>query len=210
MTVVALFIGAPRTVEARGTRLYTGGAKQPVDAARLTADGFLGDGQADLRHHGGRDRAACVYPAGHYLWWKAHGLRLAFGAFCENLTVEDAREEELCIGDVLRIGTAAAQISLPRDPCRTIDRLTGAEGLFERARDSGRCGFHMRTVEPGDVRVGDEVVTVRRASHGITVAQVLDLYHGRSSDVELFRRLEALPDLAAQGKRDIARRLGLG
>ena len=51
---------------------------------------------------------------------------------------------------------------------------------------------------------------MQRASHGITVSAVLDLYHGRSLDRELFRRLEALPEFAEQGKRDIGRRLAQG
>lgn len=200
----------PRTVEVGSAHLYTGGAKLPAPAARLTVDGFAGDGQADLRHHGGRDRAACVYPAEHYAWWMAQGIELAPGSFCENLTVEGAREEELCIGDVLRVGAALAQVSLPRDPCRTIDRLSGVAGLHQRMRETGKCGFHMRTLEEGEVRAGDRVELVRRAVRGITVSAVLDLYHGRSRDRGLLRRLEELEEFAAQGKRDIARKLAEG
>ena len=210
MTVVAVFVGTPRTVEAGGSRVYTGGAKEAVPAAFLTVDGFTGDGQADLRHHGGRDRAACVYPAEHYRWWAAQGTPLALGAFSENLVIEQALEGEIFIGDVVRIGKAVAQVSLPRDPCRTIDRLTGIPGLHGRMRESGRCGFHLRTLQPGEVRAGDMAELVQRASHGITVSAVLDLYHGRSLDRELFRRLDALPEFAEQGKRDIARRLAPG
>jgi MOSC domain-containing protein YiiM len=207
MRVAGLFIGMPRPVEIGGASLFTGGAKSPAVAARLTLDGFHGDGQGNLTHHGGRDRAACVYPAEHYAWWKAGGIELAFGSFSENLLMEGAREEELCIGDLLRVGGALAQVSLPRDPCGTIDRLTGIAGLHQRMQESGRCGFHMRTIEEGEIRAGDPVELVRRAGHGITVAAVLDLYHGRSRDHELFRRLETLEEFAVQGKRDIARKL---
>ena len=45
-----------------------------------------------------------------------------------DLTVEGAREEELCIGDILRVGGALVQVSLPRDPCKTLDRLNGIDG----------------------------------------------------------------------------------
>ncbi len=210
MKVVALFVGKPRTVTVGTDRLRTGGAKAPVASAHLGLDGFDGDGQADLRHHGGRDRTACVYPAEHYAWWRTQGVDLAFGAFSENLTIEGARESDLRIGDVLRVGGALAQVSLPRDPCRTIDRLTGVADLHARMRDSGRCGFHLRTLEAGEIRDGDPVDVVEKAAHGITVAAVLDLYHGRSRDRELFHRIQALEEMAAQGKRDIARRLGEG
>jgi MOSC domain-containing protein YiiM len=126
MKIVALFVGAPRSCTVPDGVLFTGGAKSPVASAVLGIDGFEGDGQADRRHHGGRDRAVCLYISGHYHWWKsAHGFDLGPGAFCENLTVDGAREEDICIGDVFRIGEALAQVTLPRDPCRTLDRLTG-------------------------------------------------------------------------------------
>jgi MOSC domain-containing protein YiiM len=205
--VAALFIGVPRSVAAHGSSLYTGGAKAPAAAARLTFEGFEGDGQGNLRHHGGRDRTACVYPAEHYSWWKSQGLDLSFGAFCENLTVEGAQEEKLCIGDIFRAGGALVQISLPRDPCPTIDHLCGVPGLHVQARGTGKCGFHMRTLEEGEIRSGDVFELVRRHVQAITVASVLDLYHGRSRDPQLALRLQGMPEFAAQGKADIARAL---
>ena len=130
MTVVSLRVGMPRTEVRRSKELLTGGVKASVDGAILRFAGFEGDGVADHLHHGGADRTVCVYPAGHYAWWKSeHGYDLPFGSFSENLTVEGAREEELCIGDIVRIGAALAQITLPRDPCLTIDRLTEIPSL---------------------------------------------------------------------------------
>lgn len=208
MTIVAVFVGMPRSQAAGNTTVFTGGAKTGVESAVLRFDNFEGDGQADRRHHGGRDRAACVYIAEHYSWWKqAHGLDLQPGAFCENLTVEGAREEEIFIGDVFRAGKALVQVTLPRDPCRTLDKLTGVPDLWILARESGRCGFHMRTLEEGLVSRGDAFELVRRHAAGIPVSAVLDLYHGRSQDRELARRLSAMPEFAEQGKRDISARL---
>lgn len=208
MKVVALFTGLPRSQTVPDGAFFTGGVKSRVESAFLGFGNFEGDGQGDLRHHGGRDRSVCVYIAEHYAWWKsAHGLDLREGAFCENLTVEGAREEAVCIGDVFRAGEALVQVSLPRDPCRTLDRLTGIPNLWKLARDSGRCGFHMRTLEEGVVRTADAFELVRRHPEGITVAAALDLYHGRSRDRVLARRLEEMPEFAQQGKREIAARL---
>jgi MOSC domain-containing protein YiiM len=206
--IVAIFTGMPGQRPVSDGTLFTGGAKQPVEAAFLGFDNFKGDGQGNLRHHGGRDRSACVYIAGHYAWWKAtHGLDLREGAFCENLTVEGVREDTVCIGDVFRAGEALVQVTLPRDPCATLDRLNGVPDLWKLARDSGRCGFHMRTLEEGVVRTGDAFQVVRRHPAEITVAAALDLYHGRSRDRELARRLDEMPEFAEQGKREIAARL---
>jgi MOSC domain-containing protein YiiM len=209
MTIVALFVGEPRT-ETRGSRtLFTAGAKAPVSAAMLRSAGFEGDRVADRVHHGGADRTACVYPAGHYAWWKsAHGFLLQPGGFSENLTVEGILEEEICIGDIVAVGAARAQVSLPRDPCLTLDRLTEISSLHRIARESGKCGFHLRTLEEGLVSVGDRFEIVERNPRAISIAAVLDLYHGRSVDRTLQRLLQGMSEFAEEGKREIAKRIG--
>jgi len=209
--VVAVFVGMPRSVTTAGGKLFTGGAKSSVADAFLHFSNFAGDGQGDLRHHGGRDRSACVYVADHYDWWKTeYGFDLRHGAFGENLTIQGALEHLICVGDVFRVGKALVQVSQPRDPCHTIDRLAGVPGLWTRARDSGRLGFHMRTLEEGLVRAGDAFEIVRRHPEGISVARVLDLYHGRSQDRELAKRLAHLAEFADQGKKIITERLPPG
>lgn len=208
MRVAALFIGKPRAVTVAGVTFRSGGAKSAVASAFLRLDGFDGDGPSNLKHHGGRDRTACVYPLEHYAWWKAaHGFDVGPGGFAENLTVEGAFEDALCIGDIVRVGEALVQVSLPRDPCGTLDRLTGIPGLGATAREAGKAGFHMRTLEEGVVRAGDPFEVVERDPAAFTVALALDLYHGRSRDPDLARRLFAIPSLAEQGRREIAQRL---
>ena len=205
--VVAVFTGMPVTRRISSGTLHTGGVKDRVEAAVLGLDGFHGDGQGNLRHHGGRDRTACVYPSGHYAWWKSsHGIELSAGAFCENLTVEGIEESLVCIGDVFRAGSALVQVTLPRDPCRTLDLLTEVPDLWKLARDTGRCGFHLRTLEEGTVRTGDLFQIVQRHPAQITVAAALDLYHGRSEDRELARHLRDVPEFAEQGRADLASR----
>ena len=199
----------PRTEIREDGKLFTAGVKAAVELAELRFESFVGDGVANKRFHGGPDRTVCVYPAAHYEWWKsAHGYELAFGAFSENLTVDGVREADICIGDVVRIGGALAQVTLPRDPCRTIDKITQIPSIHRLAQESGRCGFHMRTLKEGSIRVGDPFEVVERNTAGISVAAVLDLYHGRSKDRALFEKLRAMPEFAEEGKREIALRLG--
>jgi MOSC domain-containing protein YiiM len=209
MTVISIHIGLPREEIRASGKLFTGGAKAFASEAMLRFEGFEGDRVANTALHGGADRAACVYPAGHYPWWKSvHGYELGFGAFCENLTVEGLSEGDICIGDIVRLGAARAQVSLPRDPCSTIDRILEIPGLHRLARESGRCGFHMRTLEEGRIGVGDRFEVVERNAAGISLALALDLYHGRSSDRALAERLRRLPEFAEEGRRELAKRLG--
>ncbi len=121
--------------------------------------------------------------------------------------MEGVSEDDTCIGDIFRVGQALLQVSIARDPCVTLDKLTGIDGLASRARETGKCGFHMRTLEEGLIRVGDCFDLVQRHPDGFPLARVLDLFHGRSRDRELAARLTAIPEFAAQGKGMIAKLL---
>ena len=75
---------------------------------RLDLDG---DKQADLRVHGGIDKAVYAYPSEHYDYWKKWLLlpdtkALAWGTFGENFTTEGLLEDRVNIGDIFRIGSS--------------------------------------------------------------------------------------------------------
>jgi len=73
---------------------------------------LAGDQQVDLTVHGGSEKAVYAYPAEHYEYWRKQlsDVSLLWGVFGENLTTEGLREETLCIGDVLKVGSAVLQI----------------------------------------------------------------------------------------------------
>ena len=96
----------------------TGICKQTTEEAFLTKEGFRGDGVADLRYHGGTDRAVCVYPDEHYsLWEKEFNHTFSSSTFGENLTVTNMLEKDVYIGDIFRIGEAVIQKTQGRIPC---------------------------------------------------------------------------------------------
>ena len=70
-------------------------------------------------NHGGPDKAVCVYSADHYADWRIElGLpEMHFGAFGENFTIGGLAEDDVCIGDIWRVGEATVQVSQPRQPC---------------------------------------------------------------------------------------------
>jgi len=202
MTIVSINVSLPEVRRFGDREVRTGGRKIPVPSVMLRRDNFEGDGQADLVRHGGRDRSVCLYAADHYRFWNAaEGLSLKPGDFCENLTVEGALEDGICIGDIFAIGGARVQVSLPRDPCGKIDLVSGVPSLAKRAIANGRCGFHMRTLEEGPVHTGDEMVCVARHAAGITVAAVMDLHYGRKFDRPLIETLIGMSEFAEEGRR---------
>jgi MOSC domain-containing protein YiiM len=108
--------------------------KRPI-AGRVIVKrlGLAGDQQADLRVHGGSDKAIYCYPIEHYIKFLAErpsAEALVPGGFGENLTTRGLDEDLVCIGDALRIGGVTAQVTEPRQPCfkrgSSFRRPTGA------------------------------------------------------------------------------------
>ena len=66
----SLNIGLPTHFE--GAEPWTSGIyKNPVlGRVSLSSTNLAGDGQADLKVHGGPDKAVCVYSADHYPLWR--------------------------------------------------------------------------------------------------------------------------------------------
>lgn len=155
-------------------------AKQPLDGrVRITFAGVAGDAQADLVHHGGRDKALHHYPFDHYATWATRApddaVLGAAGAFGENISTEGLLEDEVCIGDRFRIGTALVEISQGRQPCWKQGVRLGWDALPALMVREGRSGWYYRVIEEGDVEAGDMLSLVARPLPDWTVRRVFDL-----------------------------------
>lgn len=124
MEVISLNVGQPVTVGYRGKPLETGIYKQPASGpVRLHAEGFDGDGQADLVNHGGPDKAVCVYPVEHYAYWEEQlDKKLEYSAFGENLTVSGLLETGMCTRSVQRSCRSASPAFLALSSRRSTAR----------------------------------------------------------------------------------------
>ena len=120
MRVLSVNVGLPREVFWRGKSVTTGIFKEPVSSpVRIRTLNLDGDRQADLRVHGGQDKAVYAYPAEFYELWRGERPELAFpwGQFGENLTTQGLRDEDVSVGDRFRVGTAELVVTQPRLPC---------------------------------------------------------------------------------------------
>jgi MOSC domain-containing protein YiiM len=148
--------------------------KRPVAAAtlRLEVLNLEGDRQADLRVHGGPDKAVYAYPSEHLPRWNAE-LRtepaMGPGTFGENLTTVGWLEDEVRIGDIWAWGEAYLQITQPRSPCYKLALVTGRPDLLKRLVESGRTGWYLRVLQPGRVPIAGPMRLVKRHPAGITV-----------------------------------------
>ncbi len=181
MRLISVNVGQPRPVTYRNGVISTGIYKESVTGAvwvrRLNLEG---DGQADLKVHGGEHKAVYAYPFEHYAFW-AHELGrhdLVPGQFGENLTVEGLIEDAVSIGDVFRIGEALLQVSQPRAPCFKLGIRMGDKDFVTRFVAVNRTGFYLRVLEEGRVAAGDAIEPVERAIDSLSVHDAFRLRHG--------------------------------
>ena len=203
--VVSLQVGTPGTLPWRGKQVRTAIFKDPVaGAVTLTPSGFEGDVQADLRYHGGPDKAVCCYPLEHRPDWAALvGQPLPHGAFGENLVTEGLLETEVHVGDVLRVGTATVQVSQPRGPCFKLGARWGKRSLPARMAKELRSGWYLRVLRAGAVQAGAELRLVERVSD-VTIAEVMRVTYVDKADLPGLRRVMAVPELAEAWREPLA------
>jgi MOSC domain-containing protein YiiM len=175
MKLLSVQVGRPRTVTHREREIRTAIFKDPVllpvRARRLGLDG---DAQADLRVHGGPDKAVYAYDAAGYAYFRdLLGRGLTWGEFGENLTVEGMPESEVRAGDVYRIRGALLQVTTPRSPCYKLAMRMEMPRFPKLFLESGRTGFYLRVLEEGELAAGDGIELVSRDPAAPTVRETV-------------------------------------
>ncbi len=175
-----------------------------VQVFKLNIDG---DGQADLEHHGGTDKAINVYPAEHLpIWEEELGLELPHGSFGENFTTSGLLEPEVCIGDIFQIGKITVQISQPRQPCWKLARRWRIKDLAVQVERTGRTGWYFRVLEEGPLSAPAGITLLERPFPQWSVAEANDIMHRRKKDAEASRALADCAALSASWKATLSRR----
>lgn len=177
----------------------TGFFKTPINGPVFVGKTNLtGDGQADLKNHGGIDKAVLAYSAEHYPKWRDELGKpdLPFGAFGENLTISGMTEGLACIGDIFRVGEVTFEVSQPRQPCWKLARRWRMHELTGLVVRNGRSGWYLRVMEEGQIEAGMPVELLDRPNPTWTIARANEILHHQRADLQLTLELAAVPRLA--------------
>lgn len=178
--------------------------KGPVQVTRTH---IIGDGQADLVNHGGPDKAINVYPVEHLQHWRTElKIELPHGAFGENFTVEGCLENDVCIGDVFRVGEVIVQASQPRQPCWKLARRWRIKDLAARVERTGLTGWYFRVLQEGMIEAPADFTLIERPHPEWPVALANEIMHHRKDDLEAARELSKCPALSASWIASLSRR----
>jgi MOSC domain-containing protein YiiM len=171
-------------------------AKSPVDGpVRVEGVNVEGDQQADLRVHGGPDKAVYAYASEDTAWWEQTLERsLRPGMFGENLTTEGVDVSGAVIGERWRIGTVTLEVCQPRLPCFKLGLRFEDPRMLKRFAEAGRPGAYLRIVTPGELSPGDAIDIHDRPGHGVTIARVANAILLDETQLHVAAEAPQLPD----------------
>ncbi len=177
----------------------------PVFVSKIN---LIGDGQADLKHHGGIDKAVLAYSADHYPDWRRQLNNPDFphGAFGENLTISGYSEQSMYIGDIFSIGPVVFEVSQPRQPCWKLARRWRMNELVPMVIANGRTGWYLRVIEEGKIEKGMRILLLDRPNPDWPVARANQILHHHKKDLDLTLSLAAVPKLAQAWVKELKER----
>jgi MOSC domain-containing protein YiiM len=176
--LVSVNVGRPQQIATRrGRPTMSAIGKAPVHGRVAVAGvNVAGDQQADLRVHGGPDKAVYAYAAEDTAWWTEElgrtGEPLPPGVFGENLTTEGVDVSGAVIGERWTVGSVELEVCQPRQPCFKLGIRFGDPKMLRAFTLAERPGAYLRILTPGELGAGDEVVVHSRPAHGITIQLV--------------------------------------
>lgn len=207
--LLSLNIGLPKEVTYGGKVIHTGiNKKQVKEPVYLSFVKFNGDGQADLVHHGGVDKAVCVYTGDHYPYWEQElNQDLVYGAFGENITVSGMREEDVCIGDTFELGQAIVQVTQPRQPCFKLAKKYNIPKLPLYFQETGYTGFYFRVLKEGWVSSVDTLKRLQSDPKGVSVAFANRIMHKEKQNIEGIKRILQVNALSSSWRKSFEKRI---
>jgi MOSC domain-containing protein YiiM len=138
--------------------------KTAVATARVTTLGLEGDAHRDMRHHGGPERAVCLFAMEAIDKLGAEGHAIVPGAIGENVTVQGLEWSAVNPGCLMRLGESVVlQVTRFTSPCTNIMPVFKG-GDFTRVSEKRHPGWsrvYARVLATGSIRPGDPVRLLR-------------------------------------------------
>jgi MOSC domain-containing protein YiiM len=213
MKLLSINVSLPVTVEQAGKTFSSAIFKKPVTGPVFVHKmNLAGDRQADLKNHGGEDKAVYAFSFDHYAYWGTllHKPDMPYGQFGENLTIAGLDEASLYIGDHLKIGSCLLEISQPRIPCFKLGIIMGTPDMPRLFIEHGATGIYFRVLQEGEIFAGNPVDIVSRGKHRLAVKTLFTSYF--DPDLQNPGVLETaleIPELAAEWREKILKKLAI-
>ncbi len=207
--VIGIFTGKPRP-------RWPGKPESAIDKhsaigpSIVTRDGFSEDIQADLTVHGGPEKALHHYATDHMKYWQetfpSHAKYFKPGCFGENIATTGLAEENLCLGDILSLGSAKVQACQGRQPCWKLNAHMEIEELAFHFQKTARTGWYYRIIEDGSVTVGDTMEVLERFHPHWSLQRLILARFNKSLDEETAKELSNMEVLSEHWRASFAKK----
>lgn len=137
--------------------------KRPQPSGEVTIYGLQGDRQRDTEHHGGLERALCLYSLDHILELQAEGHPIYPGSTGENLTISGLDWQAVVPGSRFRLGDQVIiEITGYAAPCRVIQGSFSGHtfGRISEKTNPGWARAYARVLSPGRIVIGDKITII--------------------------------------------------
>ena len=168
--------------------------KSPIKESYLTKVGFRDDEQADKKYHGGENKAVLFFSLLTYKKLESKlNISLEYEEISplgENLLVSKITEDDVCVGDILKLGEAIVQVTQPREPCNKLNINTQNKQMLKTVLKNGYTGWYAKVLKEGIVKQGDSVELQNRAYPNLTISNLNKAMRTPKEDEKLI--LEAI------------------
>jgi MOSC domain-containing protein YiiM len=134
--------------------------KLRVPVTRISRSGVEGDRQRATEHHGGPERAVCLYANERITALRQEGHTIVPGAIGENVTIEGLDWDLVVPGAQIVIADGVTlEIARYTSPCRNIRSVfaDGDDSRVSQQRHPGWSRVYARVLAEGRIREGDPV-----------------------------------------------------
>ena len=157
-------LGTHLTGSVAAINISNGGVpKRRVSGVRVSHLGLENDTQDDKIHHGGPERAVCLYSLERIRSLQTEGHPIDIGTAGENVTIEGIDWDRITPGATVRIGDELLlEVASFTNPCKTIRASFLADEFVRIAQKlhPGWSRVYARVLREGQVRLGDPVEVI--------------------------------------------------
>ena len=184
MKLVSIQVALPEKIIFNNKEIITSIFKKaiagPVMVNKLNIEG---DKQADLRVHGGADKAVYAYSLDAYQNWNLlYGKNFTNGSLGENLTIDSFDEKLIGVGDIYQLGECKLQVVQPRVPCYKLGVRFNDIGAIKAFNKIQRSGIYFRVLEEGEIDIEQCFKLIEKEEIFVSI---FDLYQVTIQSVEV-------------------------
>jgi MOSC domain-containing protein YiiM len=181
MKLMAVCTGTIKTYNWNGTEVTSAISKQPTNIPVLVqSHGLMGDQQANLKAHGGKDKAVYAFSVDTFPFWQENLNRecIHFGEFGENLSVDSLDEKNIYVGDTFSLGSCILQAVQPRTPCFK-QEIIFKQPVIEKFNAYNRCGVYFRVLQEGQTQTGDSFKLIKSENIKASIYELFQIYKNK-------------------------------